>query len=320
MTGVLSLLWLFMLILFASWILSQLMVPTVLRAIDAAGTSPGIIRRRLFMTAILPWLLPLVAVIALAVIAAGKYFGFLHDHCHYHAPHHPHFCFEHLPQMLLGYPHALLGGILAGLVLALFVRFLRHERDQIHRIGALTTLASGKGMLKRVDDKRVFAFAAGLRQPRIFFSIGLERTLNNHERRIVLAHEVAHIRRRDLWWNVVIECLLILSVAPLAKVIRQRWNLAMEAQVDDHVAQRYGTTQTAAVLVKLARMAAPTPAPASITGSELTLRVERLLNRGPMTRNSWVFDGLFWAANVGFVAILMNSHHSLETLLGYLVG
>ncbi len=314
----LGFLWMLMLLVAAGWLMAGMVTTGLLRLLSSA-TRAGINRRRLWLLALLPVLLPLSVAAAIALLGTGKSLGWLPDHCLYHAPHHPHFCFEHLPNLLLSYPHAFVAVLLLGLLLHLAGRQASHQWRQAREVATLRALASGQRRLKVLDHDRVTAFAAGLRRPGIFLSRGLLDRLNKRDQRIVVAHEAAHIRHRDLWLNALFEGLLRLHLPGTAARLRRRWRQALEERADDRVAARFGRTAVAATLLSLAKSTAPPRGATSAGGGDIRTRIERLLQPEPAP-SGWWFEGAYWLALAAVGWLVIAGHHRIETLIGFVVG
>lgn len=134
----------------------------------------------------------------------------------------------------------------------------------------------------------------GLRRPTIVISRSLLGVLGDEELRAVLAHEVAHIRRRDyvLNWLGVGLRLVLFYLPP--------WSIAWEtlAEVRERQADRLATRYTgdplalAAALVKVWRHGGGRPVVAGAVGvlaprGRLEARIRRLLEPEPAQRPVW---------------------------------
>jgi len=305
----------------AGWGLGVVLTPPALRGLNR-NHPPRNLRRRLWLVASLPLALPAVTVSGLLLLAAAKQLGWLPDHCPLHgSAGHPHFCFVHLPELAWRYGHGLfaLAVLTAAMVLPGWP--LARARVQQHRVRQLDFMAARKGPLRILDTDAAQAFAAGLRRPRVFLSRGLLTGLSARERRIVLAHEVAHIRHGDLTSQLVYECLLRFHRPGCARTLRWLWQRNMEERADDRAAARFGALDVASTLVKLARQPGP-PAPAgtSALGDDPAARIERLLQPGAARAAGAGFELGYGLAAAGVITIMVSAHHSLETLLGYLPG
>lgn len=318
MTDWLGFLWMLMLLSAAGWLVAGVTTPLLLRVLPRPARAT-VTRRRLWLLALLPVLLPASVAAGVAVLGTAKAQGWLHDHCLYHAPHHPHFCFEHLPDLLLSYPHAFVAVLLAGLLVYLAWGQFNQQRRQARHVAALRALASSRRRLKILENDQVAAFAAGLRQPGIFLSRGLLNRLDKREQRIVVAHEAAHIRHRDLWLNALYEALLLLHLPPVAGRLRQCWRQAMEEQADDRVAARFGPTAVAATLLDLTKLAAAPNGATAASGADTRARIERLLRQQEQTPSGWWFESAYWLALAAVGTFVIAEHHRIETMLGLVV-
>jgi parallel beta-helix repeat protein len=75
---------------------------------------------------------------------------------------------------------------------------------------------------------------AGIRNPAIFLPTNLSRSCTRETVRVILAHELAHLRRRDLWWNAlhaITNSLFFFN--PLLWLARREWLLAQEIACDE---------------------------------------------------------------------------------------
>ena len=130
-------------------------------------------------------------------------------------------------------------------------------------------------------------FACGLLRWTIVLPAGIEQKLCQSEMRALLAHEVAHLVRRDPWWlwlgEVVCTCL---AFQPLNFLARRRWQQAAELLCDDWAVERdVAATSLASCLTKLAewrldRRSAVMGLTAVGRSGSLTQRIEWLLRNG----------------------------------------
>lgn len=96
------------------------------------------------------------------------------------------------------------------------------------------------------------------------------------QRQLILAHELAHLRRRDLWWNVLpVAADLLFFFHPMIWLARRRFHLAQELACDQLVLESIACppAEYANTLLQIARAhAAPTLALASgVVGSGKSL-------------------------------------------------
>ena len=127
--------------------------------------------------------------------------------------------------------------------------------------------------------------ARGLARGEICLPTRALRELAPAEQEGVVAHELAHLARRDPAWLLVaraVECLLFLQ--PLNRLARRRLVEIAEYRCDDWAASRTGRPlDLARCLTEVAGWslpgAAPLPVPGIAAGSALGRRVRRLLER-----------------------------------------
>ena len=315
MTGWLNLGWMLLMVALLTWLAAIAIVPLVLRFV-ACDSLPSE-RRQLWLVAAIPWLLPLASVTGIVGLATAKQLGWFEDHCLYHVPEHPHFCFEHLPQILLGAAHSFAGISVLAAIAGLFAWYAFDKFRQSRRIHALSILTPGFGPLRRIDDSRALAFAGGLCKPNVFLSNSIKSVLNKRQQRIVVAHEVAHIRHLDVVKNMLFDLLLLLHIAPQG--LRRRWRLNTEVRADKRAAERYSSLDVAEVLLILTRASYRSSSLTSIVGADPQQRIDRLLS-AQKPGGRFMLDGLFWSSMAVLTLSFAVYHHTLETLLGWLLG
>jgi Zn-dependent protease with chaperone function len=129
------------------------------------------------------------------------------------------------------------------------------------------------------------AFVLGLWRPRIFVSRGLLRAMDPTALATILAHEHAHVRRRDPLRRLLASLVLAFHVPGIAGLIESWLARSHELAADAEAADVVGDApRVAATLVRLARLRltrAPAAAhTAAIAGGELEARVADLLAPG----------------------------------------
>ena len=318
---VLPLLWLMFLLIAAAWLLSALAVLPAVRVLGRWG-DPGARARRVLLTASMPSLIPATVGAAVLATAGSKSLGWIADHCPHHGLGHPHLCFSHLPALDLGLIHGAFAAAFALPLAYSLARLLLSEYRAGNQLTVLAALAAPRGLLRIVSGAAPLALAGGLFRPVVVLSRGLLNELSLRERRIVLAHEAAHLRHGDARVNVLFELLLRLHFPVARRRLRQAWLSALEERADDVVARRFGVEPVVATLLHVARLKLHQPVPGfSVAGANLRDRVERLLDG---ERRMAVGVPVFEAAGALVLTSLFTSmilgHHALETLLGFLTG
>ncbi|WP_237058322.1 M56 family metallopeptidase [Microbulbifer sediminum] len=324
MNVILSLAWLFILLAVGGWAIGYLASELVSRFVFRGELSPVARRSYSFTLATLPLLAMAALVVAVVVTALGKSLGWMTDHCVYHGPGHPHLCFRHLPAIDLGVVEFVAAALLLAGITYVIIGFGSRQYRAGKHICSLLRLVEG-----RIPDRRVhtveslspFAVTAGAFSPRVILSRGLLDRLEARERRIVLAHEVSHVRTRDLLYNGVFEILLLLHLPVTASRLRKEWRQALEEIADDRVAGHFGREEVAATLLKVFRLQRGEVMPGlSVAGADAVKRIERLLCPADNRRNGRVFVSVSLAAIFALSLSSAGAHHELETLLGLLTG
>lgn len=312
----LNLLWMLVVVAFCSWFIANLLVlgfTPILRSPNPVGE-----RRHLVFLAALPWVFPLLAIASLMLLALAKIQGWIHHHCVTHQAHHPHFCLEHLPEIALQTTH-LFAGIAALIVLLIvFLRRMARHYRLFTQSRLLRQLVQGRFLKNTLAETRPLAFTLGIRRPLIFISQGLYQLLSKRQLRIVVEHEVAHIRTRDVLKNTLFEILLGIHIAPGS--LRSRWHFTSEIRADDYcVKKHFDSAEIAEVLIMLHRAGVNSPFPVSVAGGVLPQRIDRLLNQYDKQNSVKPAIWLFYLIIAAFPVALVASHHGLETLWGWLL-
>lgn len=112
----------------------------------------------------------------------------------------------------------------------------------------------GVGEVALATSPRVFGpVTMGFAQPLVLLPPGMIDRLGDVERRTVIAHEFAHIRRKDFLKNLMYEAVTLpISYHPLAGFTRERVTASREMVCDRMAAEVTGTAQYARSLLRLA--------------------------------------------------------------------
>jgi Zn-dependent protease with chaperone function len=315
----LSMIWLLVAVMAVAWLAATIAAPSLLRRAALPGLDPRTRELRLLLVALLPWIVPLLAMSAVVTPAIAKPLGLIAHHCIGHGVGHPHICLEHPPLLALSAWHWLaLAATVLWLLQAIGAHLL-HRRRAFSQLRSLLAFAAGSGPLQTLDTPYCIALAADSGRPVILLSSELRRRLTPRQRRIVLAHEAAHLRHGDLRFGRLIDALLILHVKPVARTLRAAWRQAIEEQADDVVAARFGREQVSQALIRVARMPAVSAASGlRATGGNAVRRIERLLDAPAERHGRAVFSVAYAGALLASWAMLVMAHHAIETLLGWI--
>ena len=130
---------------------------------------------------------------------------------------------------------------------------LRHELSQLIPQGDSIRLLSASTAADTTPSVTE-PFACGLFRWTIVLPAGIEQELTPAELKALLAHEVAHLVRRDPWWLLLFEFLCTCcAFQPLNFLARRRWQQAAELMCDDWAVERHvSVTSLATCLTRIA--------------------------------------------------------------------
>lgn len=260
----------------------------------------------------LPWLVSGSVALGILTVFVGKNIGWLNDHCSAHGIGHPHLCITHLSTQQLSWLSSLIlvvfGAIVLTRVAIYSVRFVRRQRlaRSITRIEPAACVW--------INSPNLFAYVYGVVTPRVFLSTALKQ-LKKSAQRIVLAHEVQHIRNYDPLKMYGIEFLLLPFSSATRARLRFAWANKRELRVDAVVAQKFGRVQVAKTLLTMARAQNQQLAVNHNQGS-LELRITELLHgHNPLKAHTKA-----WLLLCGLIicTTVVVEHHSLETIIGWI--
>ncbi|MEM7247682.1 MAG: hypothetical protein AAF533_20260 [Acidobacteriota bacterium] len=266
---------------------------------------------------LVPCLMLLPPALAAALTYAVAFPDSHHCHCVQDVAVAVHLCVSHPQHSLALLP---LGLALLGLF---GLRVVPHLRRLAPRIRTSLALAPGSGVFARVSEPFGNALSLAFPRPRIVVDGAWWAELAPAERRIVLAHEGAHLRRGDPLLLEVMSLVGHFQPAWLAVDALAAWRAHAECQADAAAARTVGDAPAVAtLLVDLHRRAIPQGAPglAMSDGAGLEERVRALLDEstvirpGPdLGRTSWLLLGVVMAVP------LLSAHRvhvAFESLLG----
>ncbi|HKR48592.1 MAG TPA: M56 family metallopeptidase [Pseudonocardiaceae bacterium] len=136
------------------------------------------------------------------------------------------------------------------------VRVLRARRTMLHELRAVCCSCGG-GELAVVALDAPHAFAVPGRPARILITRGLLSMLDGDERRVVLAHERAHLQGRHHWLRGVAE--VCAAVNPVLIPVREAVAFLVERCADEHAAAVTGSRVLVARALAKAALASGTP-------------------------------------------------------------
>ncbi|MCA9580815.1 MAG: M56 family metallopeptidase [Myxococcales bacterium] len=198
---------------------------------------------------------PPLATIVLVAAALAPTFGWIADHCGGANPHldHPHIC-GHGPLPSLAFPvAALAGAFVLRVLIGLCVRLLQSRRA-IHSLAKMDLGDAGSGYDGTIALEAPEAFTIGVFRSRIVLTEGLLHPSWEKHRGAILAHEQAHVRRRDnlrLW---IVFLTSLVHLPGVGRWLTSRVRYAQELAADEEAATTLGNRETLAeALVAVAR-------------------------------------------------------------------
>jgi len=143
----------------------------------------------------------------------------------------------------------------------------------------------GDERIYRLPSRDPACFTVGLVRPAVFLSSGLLEALTPRECEAVLAHESAHVRRRDGLMGALLSTFYTIFPLPGSRILLTDWERAVERACDAEAARRLGNPcDVAAALVRVARLAiqfrpsVPGVPGFAASGDDIPGRVEALLS------------------------------------------
>jgi Zn-dependent protease with chaperone function len=277
-----------------------------------------------FVLGLLPALTSLAVAGAAVAPPLAAALGLAEDHCLGHG-HHIHLCFLHATQVrpLL----AVLGASSLAVFTHRAVSFVLQGARMRARLSALESLGAsrpGRFPLLTVPGAPRLCHAVGILRRRILLSASMEEELTPAELRAALAHEEAHLSRRDPLVGLLLGAAGLLAAPWLSRSWFATWQAASEEACDVQavVAVEDGGL-VASALVRVAvlqrRVSEVTGTTAAFGALALERRVRLLLDGQPRSASSVYAMGLAGAVAfaLGLLALGHASflHHAVETAL-----
>ena len=264
-----------------------------------------------------------VAAIAIVAVFAPS-LGWIADHCgiapSVHA--HPHVCTIHPVVDLPAVTLIAVGGFLAArLAFAVVAQLRAWGRAQLRLRALVRQSSAGERGARVLPIGEPQAFVLGLVRPTLFVTEGLASGAGRDHLDAVLAHERAHIDRRDPLRRYLANFGLAFHLPLIAGEISAALGEAQELAADHRAAREVGARRVAHALVALSRSSARVPRHAfGFSVTDLETRVMALLETGPRPdqprRRTVAIAALL--AVVAVAATAESVHHGLESLLGAL--
>lgn len=276
-----------------------------------------------FVLGTLPALASMGVVAAAAAPPLAAALGLAADHCLGHG-HHVHLCFLHSTHVrpLLAAVGAFSLAVFLFRAGGVVLRVLR-MRARLAALESLGTPRPGLFPIVSVPGAPRLCHAAGFVRGRILLSASLEESLTPTELRSALAHEEAHLRRRDPLSGLLLGVAGLFAAPFLARACATLYQTAAEEACDAEAAATVGDgglvagalVKVATLQRKLSNVVADAPAFGALA---LERRVRLLLDEEARAATAHALRvagavalaaGLFALAHTAFL------HHAVETAL-----
>lgn len=277
----------------------------------------------LLLAALLPALICVAVVLGAAAPPLLAAAGLGPDHCPTHT-HHAHLCLVHSARLQA--PVALLGAVTWAVFAFRAAWLWASLRDTRRRLAVLEQLGAPRGPSRfpviAVPGALGLCHAAGVFRRRVVVSADLLERLDASEARAALAHEEAHLHRRDPAACLALAVARLCWLPGLNAPLHRGFHAAMEQACDAEAAARVGDAPlVAGALVKVASLqAAPASAAVPAFGEgALEARVHRLLGETPPRTAAPLALAVIGCAAVTAAATAALGadvlHHAAETAL-----
>jgi hypothetical protein len=218
-----------------------------------------------------------------------------------------------------------LGVPVAGVVVLLLAAAAVHTTRAGHRLWLADGLC--RRLAPTLDDQRTVvidddepdAYAVGAIHGRIVISTAMIAALGDSERRVLLAHEAAHLAHRHHLWIQLAE--IAAAANPLLRQLPAAVRLAAERWADEDAAAAVGDRRVAAFAIARAalaragarqrRLTRPDLPVLAASGSDVPRRVQALLHP-PSLRWSGVLTAILVAMIAGVLTATTITAHTTE--------
>ena len=174
-----------------------------------------------------------------------------------------------------------------------------------------------------LESQTPTAFAAGLVNSKCYITTGLIEQVSKTELDIIIAHERAHIRHRDVQKKLLFTLFASLYPKPVARRLNRLFSVAMEQLADAHVCQSHCAFDIAETLLKAARAQQVSTRTNSllvnyVSADDVDIRVRALI--APQTFRSlpWAYCLLLMVLITLLSSVAVDAlHHLIEALFSH---
>ena len=273
-----------------------------------------------FAAAVLPGATAMVGTLAAALPSILAALG-ADDHCRLHL-HHAHLCPVHSGEL---HTRILIGGALAlgfsATSLIVWVARTTHGARFVRAARAVGKLSVVDGIdIVALHGAPRLLHSVGALRPFVVVSAALIDALSPSSCEAVLAHEAAHVRRRDglaLW---LISVLSFASPPIFSAWARRKFIAAADEAADEEAAVAVGPLAVATAIVEVARLRSRSPLDGialAADGGAIEARVARLLTLDPRARTPLLLLVMVAGVCAALAALSLSEsvHHAVETAL-----
>lgn len=209
------------------------------------------------------------------------------DHCLVHeGGHHHHLCLFHPPHAAWSLtslvPLLVFLLVFVGQLTRFLVRLRRDDR-MVRTLRATSRAAERWSDVRLLDQREPIALTVGRRKPVILLSTGLIERTSDETLSTILAHERAHIARRDNWRSLADRLMAAFWPSPFSEAVLDTLSTFREKSCDEAAAEDVGSRAAVAhaLLEVLKLQLAPSRLGMSLAGSAVEERIEHLLSPPP---------------------------------------
>lgn len=261
--------------------------------------------------------------------------GLMHDHCQTHGGYHLHLCLSHTPVLstnnYVNFISLVISVFLAYRLLKVGISLFKiHALIKILHLGQPHYTADKVCL---VQSNKPFAFVAGLLKPVIYISDQLKQNLRDSQFQALLAHERAHLYRKDHWRIFLANHCSLFLWPSLRNHLLDRLELSSEYSCDSIAAATINNpievAETLLQVYKLQQHIANNKIPAISLNQFLSSNVEKRITALLTGNNKSLalpnkFFKLLQTTLVSVITIIILSHitvfhHTLESIYSYLI-
>tara|TARA_R110000824_G_scaffold399102_1_gene604025 strand:+ start:69201 stop:70208 length:1008 start_codon:yes stop_codon:yes gene_type:complete len=234
--------------------ISQYLYPLIQKPISSLN--PTLQARIVFLWSILPILTVFIILFLALLPSLFQITGISNDHCLGHIEGHLHFCLAHrnapVNSLFVWIPAIIFLAHLSYIALNFLVDICETVRFK-NKLSSL--IPESEKDIVVLDTNTPLALSCGLLKQTIYLSKGLLKCLTEEEKNIIIAHEKAHIWRRDALAKLFSRSLSLMHFPGTRSSLLNHLTLACEQSCDNAAAEKNGDNKKVAeLLLKVERL------------------------------------------------------------------